>query len=56
MINEIRRNRHCFIIVTHHRLTMAQMDRLFGVTMQQKGISQVVSVDLQTAEKYKQSA
>jgi chromosome segregation protein len=45
-----------FIVVTHHRLTMAQMDRLFGVTMQQKGISQVVSVDLQTAEKYKQSA
>jgi chromosome segregation protein len=45
-----------FIVVTHHRLTMAQMDRLYGVTMQQKGISQVVSVDLQTAEKYKQSA
>ena len=45
-----------FIIVTHHRLTMAQMQRLFGVTMEQKGVSQIVSVDLQTAEKYKQSA
>ena len=57
MINEIAAETDTrFIIVTHHRLTMAQMDRLFGVTMQQKGISQVVSVDLQTAEKYKQSA
>ncbi|MGB1963232.1 MAG: chromosome segregation protein SMC [Candidatus Puniceispirillales bacterium] len=57
MINEISAETDTrFIIVTHHRLTMAQMDRLFGVTMQQKGISQVVSVDLQTAEKYKQSA
>ena len=45
-----------FIIVTHHRLTMARMQRLFGVTMEQKGVSQIVSVDLQTAEKYKQSA
>ena len=45
-----------FIIVTHHRLTMARMERLFGVTMEQKGVSQIVSVDLQTAEKYKQSA
>jgi chromosome segregation protein len=35
---------------------MAQMDRLFGVTMEQRGISQIVSVDLQTAEKYKESA
>jgi chromosome segregation protein len=57
MINEISAETDTrFIVVTHHRLTMAQMDRLFGVTMQQKGISQVVSVDLQTAEKYKQSA
>ena len=45
-----------FIIVTHHRLTMARMERLFGVTMEQKGVSRIVSVDLQTAEKYKQSA
>ncbi len=36
-----------FIIITHHRLTMARMDRLYGVTMSEKGISQLVSVDLQ---------
>ena len=45
-----------FIVVTHHRLTMAKMDRLYGVTMEQKGVSRVVSVDLQTAEKYKKIA
>jgi len=45
-----------FIIVTHHRLTMARMDRLYGVTMEQKGVSRVVSVDLQSAEKYDKSA
>jgi chromosome segregation protein len=45
-----------FIVVTHHRLTMAKMDRLYGVTMEQKGVSRIVSVDLQTAEKYKESA
>ena len=39
-----------FLIVTHHRMTMARMDRLFGVTMEQKGVSRLVSVDLQTAE------
>jgi chromosome segregation protein len=36
-----------FLVVTHHRLTMARMDRLFGVTMGEKGVSQLVSVDLQ---------
>jgi len=45
-----------FIIVTHHRLTMARMDRLYGVTMEQKGVSRVVSVDLQSAEKFDKSA
>ncbi|XDZ65069.1 chromosome segregation protein SMC [Alphaproteobacteria bacterium LSUCC0684] len=45
-----------FIIVTHHRLTMARMDRLYGVTMEQKGVSRVVSVDLQHAEKFDKSA
>jgi chromosome segregation protein len=44
-----------FIIVTHHRLTMARMDRLYGVTMEQKGVSRIVSVDLQTAERYKEA-
>ena len=36
-----------FMIITHHRLTMARMHRLYGVTMAEKGVSQLVSVDLQ---------
>ncbi len=39
-----------FIIITHHPLTMSKMNRLYGVTMPEKGISQLVSVDLQKAE------
>lgn len=38
-----------FLIITHHRLTMARMDRLYGVTMAEKGVSQLVSVDLKQA-------
>ena len=39
-----------FLIVTHHRMTMARMDRLYGVTMPERGVSQLVSVDLRGAE------
>ncbi len=39
-----------FIIITHHALTMSRMDRLYGVTMAEQGVSQLVSVDLQRAE------
>ena len=39
-----------FIIITHHALTMSRMDRLYGVTMVERGVSQLVSVDLQKAE------
>ena len=39
-----------FIIITHHALTMSRMHRLYGVTMAEKGVSQLVSVDLQKAE------
>ena len=39
-----------FVIVTHHALTMSKMNRLYGVTMPEKGISQLVAVDLQKAE------
>jgi chromosome segregation protein len=35
-----------FLVITHHRMTMARMDRLYGVTMSEKGVSQLVSVDL----------
>ena len=45
-----------FLIITHHALTMSRMDRLFGVTMQEKGVSQLVSVDLSTAEKFRKLA
>jgi chromosome segregation protein len=45
-----------FMIITHHRLTMARMDRLFGVTMSEPGVSQLVSVDLQHAERLRESA
>ena len=39
-----------FIIITHHALTMSKMNRLYGVTMPEKGISKLVAVDLQKAE------
>ncbi|MGG7517281.1 chromosome segregation SMC family protein [Allorhizobium undicola] len=39
-----------FVIITHNPITMARMNRLFGVTMAEQGVSQLVSVDLQTAE------
>ncbi len=45
-----------FLVVTHHRLTMAKMNRLFGVTMEQKGISRLVSVDLEQANKIRDIA
>jgi len=38
-----------FLIITHQRITMARMNRLFGVTMSEKGVSQLVSVDLENA-------
>lgn len=45
-----------FMVITHHRLTMAKMDRLFGVTMEQKGISKLVSVDLEQASRIRDIA
>ncbi len=45
-----------FLIITHHRMTMARMDRLYGVTMSERGVSQLVSVDLQKAEEIRESA
>jgi chromosome segregation protein len=41
-----------FLVITHHPETMARMNRLFGVTMAEKGVSQLVSVDLETAEQF----
>ncbi len=45
-----------FIIITHHRMTMARMDRLYGVTMTERGVSQLVSVDLSRAEELQATA
>jgi len=45
-----------FLIITHHPLTMARMSRLFGVTMAERGISQLVSVDLDTAERLRDAS
>ena len=45
-----------FVIVTHHRITMARVDRLFGVTMVEQGVSELVSVDLERAVRLRESA
>ncbi len=45
-----------FLIITHHRMTMARMNRLYGVTMAEKGISQLVSVDLQQSFEFLEAA
>jgi len=50
MLEEMSKAGHTrFLIITHHRMTMARMHRLFGVTMTERGVSQLVSVDLQKA-------
>jgi len=51
MLDEMRKRTHTrFIVITHNPVTMSRVDRLFGVTMAERGVSQLVSVDLQTAE------
>ena len=57
LVEEISSNvKTRFLVITHHPLTMARMDRLYGVTMQEKGVSQLVSVDLNIAEKIRNIA
>jgi chromosome segregation protein len=52
MLNEMRnRTDTRFIVITHNPVTMSRMDRLYGVTMPERGVSQLVSVDLHQAEK-----
>ncbi len=51
MLNEMRgRTETRFVVITHNPVTMSRMDRLFGVTMREKGVSKLVSVDLNAAE------
>ncbi|RRY13691.1 chromosome segregation protein SMC [Brucella anthropi] len=45
-----------FVVITHNPITMARMNRLFGVTMGEQGVSQLVSVDLQTAEQLREAS
>ncbi|MFU0506439.1 chromosome segregation SMC family protein [Pseudaminobacter sp. NGMCC 1.201702] len=45
-----------FVVITHNPITMARMSRLFGVTMAEQGVSQLVSVDLQTAEQLREAS
>ena len=51
-----RRSSTRFLVITHHRHTMARMDRLFGVTMPERGVSKLVSVDLARAEALRETA
>ena len=48
-------DRHRFVIITHNPITMARMNRLFGVTMAERGVSQLVSVDLEDAVKIREA-
>ncbi len=55
MVAEIaEKSRTRFLVVTHHRMTMARMHRLYGVTMAERGVSTLVSVDLRTAEELRE--
>ena len=57
LVEEIAENCETrFLIVTHHRLTMSRVGRLFGLTMSERGVSQLVSVDLQSAEQLRRTA
>jgi len=57
MLEEMANNEKTrFLVITHHRMTMARMNRLYGVTMSERGVSQLVSVDLQHAERLRDIA
>lgn len=51
-----RRTETRFVVITHNPITMANMDRLYGVTMAERGVSQIVSVDLQAAERFREAS
>ncbi len=54
LVEEITKSSNTkFLIITHHRMTMARVNRLFGVTMPEQGVSQLVSVELEEAENFK---
>jgi len=51
----VRQSDTRFVVITHNPITMARMDRLFGVTMAERGVSQLVSVDLATAGRFQEA-
>ncbi|MDJ1157834.1 chromosome segregation protein SMC [Chelatococcus sp. SYSU_G07232] len=51
----VRQTQTRFVVITHNPITMARMDRLFGVTMAERGVSQLVSVDLEAAERIREA-
>ncbi len=56
LLDDMARNTETrFILITHNPITMARMERLFGVTMAERGVSQLVSVDLATAEQIREA-
>jgi len=56
LMDEMAASTHTkFVIITHNPITMARMNRLFGVTMAERGVSQLVSVDLQEAERLREA-
>jgi chromosome segregation protein len=57
MMEEMARSTETrFLVITHHPMTMSRMHRLFGVTMMEKGVSQLVSVDLQTGIRFREAS
>ena len=52
----VRSTQTRFLLITHNPITMAKMDRLFGVTMGERGVSQLVSVDLSEAEQLREAS
>ncbi len=56
LLDEMRKRAETrFVTITHNPITMARMDRLFGVTMAERGVSQLVSVDLTEAERFREA-
>jgi chromosome segregation protein len=57
LLDDMRRRTDTrFVVVTHNPITMARMDRLYGVTMAERGVSQIVSVDLGEAERFREAS
>ncbi|MGX5735565.1 chromosome segregation protein SMC [Bosea thiooxidans] len=55
LVDMARNTQTRFVLITHNPITMARMERLFGVTMVERGVSQMVSVDLATAERIREA-